>query len=180
MWKNLSFYLNKSRRTFKFYLKTYRDIAKSEYSSLENNDDSLVSIDKYFELRKFLICDAKFMGSLNLGERAVVRLIVSDGTPNKFGDNFFESAFEKWCHFFFDNGTIYKEIDKQVLGLVFSRFRKEKELTKKELASLIDVDVKTVSRIENGETMPSLEYAYRFSCICEISLDRIMECAEID
>lgn len=57
---------------------------------------------------------------------------------------------------------------KTSIGLRIKELRKKSGMTQEELSCMVDVDSKSISRIETGVFMPSLDLIYRLSRVFEI------------
>ncbi len=66
------------------------------------------------------------------------------------------------------------EIDYNLIGKRLRGERKRLELRQDEMAHLMGVTPKYVSRLENGTAKPSLTYIMKFSDICQASLDYLL------
>ena len=174
MWRKLGFQIYKTENGFKTYFKWQRDQAINEYHRLESATFSLTEdeIEKYMTLRKLLLVDSKFLKSLSLFEKVSFENYFEGKGLNAYGKKHLSNVIEKWMNIFFEDGT--KKIDKKELGLALSLIRENRGYTKSYLAELMNIGIKTIYRIEKGETLPSLLYIFRFSKICEISIDELL------
>ena len=174
MWRKLGFQIYKTENGFKTYFKWQRDQAINEYHRLESATFSLTEdeIEKYMTLRKLLLVDSKFHKSLSLFEKVSFENYLEGKGLNAYGKKHLSNVIEKWMNIFFEDGT--KKIDKKELGLALSLIRENRGYTKSYLAELMNIGIKTIYRIEKGETLPSLLYIFRFSKICEISIDELL------
>lgn len=62
-----------------------------------------------------------------------------------------------------------------VLGNRICELRKKKNLTQEELAILLDISDKSISKWENGTSKPSIDNLKKISSIFDISLDELLE-----
>lgn len=65
-------------------------------------------------------------------------------------------------------------------GKRMQKKRKEKGMTQKELAGLIDVDVRRIYNLEHGLVEPKLRTLIAISIVLDISLDELKQYAEPD
>ncbi len=66
------------------------------------------------------------------------------------------------------------EIDNKIIGGRIAEYRRKKQLTQNQLAALIHVSDKAVSRWETGEGLPELANMMELSKVFEISLDQLV------
>lgn len=59
-------------------------------------------------------------------------------------------------------------------GKNLSATRKQRQLTQLELASMLDVQPRMVTRREQGQIRPQLEYVIKLAQVLEVSLDRLV------
>ena len=57
--------------------------------------------------------------------------------------------------------------------------RKKKNLTQEDLAILLDISDKSVSKWENGTSKPTIEHLKKISEIFDVSLDDLIEIKEV-
>lgn len=122
--------------------------------------------------------DDKFKSLLSKEEQEVASYLSYHNPCDKAPLNmekYMRSAYEKWLNVFFKNKTyLYEEIDPKKLGKIMLYIRTRSEMKKTTLAEHIGADRSTISKIENGERLPSLEYTYKFSKIFLISIDEMI------
>ena len=95
-------------------------------------------------------------------------------------EKYMRSAYEKWLSVFFRDKTyLYEAIDPKKLGKIMLYIRTRNEMKKTTLAEYIGVDRSTVSRIENGDRLPSLDYVYKFSQIFLVAVDELIRLSTI-
>ena len=175
MWRKLRFQISKTDKGFETYFKWQRAEAMRQYDCLESATFSLIEseIEEYMELRKLRLKDNKFHSLLSLFEKASFEAYLNKQQMNDLGYKLLEEVKQKWMTIFFEDAL--DKIDKKELGIALSLIRENRGFSKAYLAQLMNVGIKTIYRVENGETLPSLNYVYRFSKICEIKIDRILE-----
>lgn len=61
-------------------------------------------------------------------------------------------------------------MDQKKIGVFLKELRKEKELTQEQLAEIVQVSNRTVSRWENGNNMPDLDILIELSDFYEVEL----------
>ena len=61
-------------------------------------------------------------------------------------------------------------MDQKKIGVFLKELRKEKELTQEQLAEIVQVSNRTVSRWENGNNMPDLDILIELSDFYEVHL----------
>ena len=173
MWRKLRFQISKTDKGFETYFKWQRAEAMRQYDFFESATFSLVEseIEEYMELRKLRLKDNKCNSSLSLFERASFAAYLNKQKMNDFGYKLLEEVKQKWMAIFFEDSL--DEIDKKELGIALSLIRENRGFGKAYLAKLMKVGVKTIYRVEEGESLPSLKYIYRFSKICEVTIDYI-------
>ena len=66
-------------------------------------------------------------------------------------------------------------MDQIKIGQFLKRLRTEKSLTQEKLAELIGVSNRSVSRWENGNTMPDFDLLIELSKFYDVSIDEIMD-----
>lgn len=81
---------------------------------------------------------------------------------------------------FSDNSSllnVIKNIDKELkkIGQIIKTIRSEKKLTQSSLASLCDLDVRTIQLIESGSLNMSLKVFFSLSEALEISPERLLK-----
>ena len=174
MWRKLRFQISKTDKGFETYFKWQRTESMRQYDCLESATFSLVEseIEEYMELRKLRLKDSKFYSSLSLFEKASFEAYLNKQKMNDFGYKLLEEVKQKWKTIFFEDAL--DEINKKELGIALSLIRENRGFSKAYLAQLMNIGVKTIYRVEEGETLPSLLYIFRFSKICEISIDKIL------
>lgn len=67
---------------------------------------------------------------------------------------------------------------KKKLSITLYEYRIENDISRKELASVLDLSLNAITSIENGKSIPSLETLYRYSKHFNTSISRIIERAE--
>ena len=67
------------------------------------------------------------------------------------------------------------ENDLKQFGTEINTVRKSKKITQLQLASLCDVDIRTIQRIEKGEFNPSLRVLLRIANAFEMSLSNLIK-----
>jgi transcriptional regulator with XRE-family HTH domain len=65
-------------------------------------------------------------------------------------------------------------LNSEAVGRTIRDLRLRRNLSQVKLAKALNVDVKTVSRIENGEFLPSLETIVALSVVFQMPLDEIL------
>lgn len=70
------------------------------------------------------------------------------------------------------------ENDLKQFGTEIKTVRKSKKITQLQLASLCDIDIRTIQRIEKGEFNPSLRVLIRIANAFEISLSSLIKQVE--
>lgn len=66
-------------------------------------------------------------------------------------------------------------MDQKKIGVFLKELRKEKELTQEQLAEIVQVSNRTVSRWENGNNMPDLDILIELSDFYEVELREILD-----
>jgi len=64
------------------------------------------------------------------------------------------------------------------LSIVLYKYRIEYETPRKQLAAEIGISLNSVTSIENGKTIPSLETLYKYANYYNTTISRIIERAE--
>jgi len=67
---------------------------------------------------------------------------------------------------------------KKKLSITLYEYRIENDISRKELASVLDLSLNAITSIENGKSVPSLETLNRYSNYFNTSISRIIERAE--
>jgi len=70
------------------------------------------------------------------------------------------------------------ENDLKQFGTEIKSVRKAKKITQLQLASLCDIDIRTIQRIEKGEFNPSLRVLIRIAYAFEMSLSNLIKQVE--
>lgn len=70
------------------------------------------------------------------------------------------------------------ENDLKQFGTFIKTVRKSKKLSQLQFASLCDVDIRTIQRIEKGEFNPSLRVLIRIANAFEMSLSNLIKLVE--
>lgn len=100
--------------------------------------------------------------------------------PDKYYE-LYQSAYLKWQEIFFVGEKDYfnTEINSRYFAIVLKQLRMMNNVKKSELAMKMGVDRITITRYENGERLPTLEYTYRFCCLFDVSIDELIRLANI-
>lgn len=69
---------------------------------------------------------------------------------------------------------------KQRLSLVLFKYRLEHDLSRKELAYKLDISLNTLTSIENGLSIPSLNTLFKYAVFFNTSISTILKRAEKD
>ena len=69
---------------------------------------------------------------------------------------------------------------KKILGDRVKRFRKNAELTQEKLAEKVDVAVETISRLERGHSIPSVEKFYEIAQAIDVEMAVLFDIADDD
>ena len=72
------------------------------------------------------------------------------------------------------------EIDKVRFGAFISELRKEKGITQKELASLLFISDKAISKWETGHSVPDITLLVPLAEILEVTVTELLECRRIE
>ena len=176
----LEFDLSKKFSSFKSYLKhnsSYINyIVTNCFHRAIHTDDELEELASAVNLKKL---DDEFKSLLSKEESEVAQYLSYHNPGDKKPENmekYIHSAYEKWLSVFFRDKTyLYEEIDPKKLGKIMLYIRTRNEMKKTTLAEHIGVDRSTVSKIENGERLPSLDYAYKFSKVFLIAIDYLLK-----
>ena len=67
------------------------------------------------------------------------------------------------------------ELDKAAIGQRFRLERRRRKMTQEEMAEVIGVTSKYLSKVENGNKSPSLTFALKFSDFTGVSLDYLLK-----
>lgn len=182
MLKKLGFNISKTVNGFKKYIRWQRQSAIYEYEQLNNSSYSLRidEIERYMSLRKLLIYDNRFFSCLDGLEKDTLETMVKQDKMSNFGNWAFDKIYTKWVSVFFGKKSINGELDKQELAVVLQKIRESRCLSVAELAREMDVSRKTIFLIEKGQRFPSLVYIFKFSKICEVGIDDIIEMCSSD
>jgi len=70
------------------------------------------------------------------------------------------------------------ENDLKQFGTEIKTVRKSKKITQLQLASLCDIDIRTIQRIEKGEFNPSIRVLIRIANAFEMSLSNLIKQVE--
>lgn len=176
----LAFDLSKRFSSFKSYLKhnsSYINyIVTNCFHRAIHTDDELEELAAAVNLQKL---DDEFKALLSKEEQEIAKYLAYHNPYEKAPENiekYMNSAYEKWLNVFFkEKSYLYEEIDPKKLGKIMFYIRTRNEMKKTTLAEHIGVDRSTVSKIENGERLPSLDYVYKFSKIFIIKIDDLIE-----
>ncbi len=69
---------------------------------------------------------------------------------------------------------------KKILGDRVRRFRKDAGLTQEKLAEKVDVAVETISRLERGHSIPSVEKFYEIAQAIDVEMTVLFDIADED
>jgi transcriptional regulator with XRE-family HTH domain len=72
------------------------------------------------------------------------------------------------------SADLFRSLDLADLGRNLHRLRKQRRLTQQQLAELVDVQQRVVSRWETGTVKPHLDHAVRLARVLEVSLDQLV------
>jgi len=173
MWKHLTFKIYRTFISFKRYVKSYRALAYNTYAAMEHGYYHY-SKEQYLDVRKFLLADARFFSMLTIRERKAIDSMIDDYDLNKYDNKYLRSAFNKYSRVFFGEQMYKGCIDRIKLGILLETIRKSNRTTIVELARLIKISTRTIQRIEDGETMPSLEYIYLFCKYFDEAIENLL------
>ena len=182
MLKKLGFNISKTVNGFKKYIRWQRQSAIYEYEQLDKSTYPLRidEIERHMSLRRLLIYDNRFFSCLSGLEKDTLATMAKQNNMNNFGNWIFGKMYTKWLSVFFGKNSIYRELDKQELAVVLQKIRECRCLSIAELAREMDISRKTIFLIEKGQRLPSLIYIHKFSEICEIGIDDIVEMCSSD
>lgn len=180
----LTFDLSKKFSSFKSYLKhnsSYINyIVTNCFHRAIHTDDELEVLASAVNLKKL---DDAFKSLLSKEEQEVAQYLSYHNPVDKEPENmekYMCSAYEKWLSVFFRDKTyLYEAIDPKKLGKIMLYIRTRNEMKKTTLAEYIGVDRSTVSKIENGDRLPSLDYVYKFSQIFLVAVDELIRLSTI-
>ena len=71
--------------------------------------------------------------------------------------------------------ALLNNFDNLTIGTEIKNARKNKKLTREQLAELIDIDAKQIYRIETGQTSPKLENFLKIAKVLELQIDYFKE-----
>lgn len=83
--------------------------------------------------------------------------------------------YEKWEKVFFKKPAIYQDIDKTILGFLLSAIREENNITRAAVANATGYSYPRVRHFELGNTLPTLDFLYKFSIIFGCSIDELIK-----
>lgn len=76
--------------------------------------------------------------------------------------------------FFSDYVEHYQKLNSHKIGLKMKLIREANDMNKTELALRLNVNRKTITLLEDGERLPSLEYIYNFCKMFDYSIEKIL------
>lgn len=86
-----------------------------------------------------------------------------------------KDVYEKWLNIFFsDYIEHYQKLNSHKIGLKMKLIREANDMNKTELALRLNVNRKTMTLLEDGERLPSLEYIYNFCKMFYYSIEKIL------
>ena len=159
---------------FKRYVKSYHSYLVINYWRVEKGYITL-SIEEYLAYKKILLADASFFSILTEGEKMAIELIEDDYRLEKYDNSFLRSAYQKYLDVFFFQQKIRGCFDKQKLGWLLEKIRKDKNVTKDRIARDFGISTRTIQRIENGDVLPSIDYLYLFCNEFDWSIDELLK-----
>ena len=65
-------------------------------------------------------------------------------------------------------------LDKEKVGKRIAYYRKERGLTQKDLAGLLNISYQAVSKWEAGNSFPTVEMLYEFAMILNVTVDLLL------
>ena len=131
-------------------------------------------IEEYLGALEILEVNKKFHASLTAVEELAVKYFRYHSPNEKEPDNFqaiFEQIYLKW------NKVLPKDklkLSSFKLGKIMKQTRIKNHLSIIAMSIIMNVDRNTITKYENGERLPSLEYFYRFCVKFKLSMDRIL------
>lgn len=172
--------LVKSEACFKRYVASlhfYFEFELEKYNYFEFHDKD--EYERHCNNLMLVSLGREFYGLLTEGEIAAIEYMGFHPEGEKEPEHFLESknsAYEKWIKVFFRNKNIEKNVlDPFIVGGIMKYIRKTHKVTKTHLAFCMGVDRNSVTLIEKGQRLPSLNYVYRFSELFELSIDELID-----
>lgn len=71
-------------------------------------------------------------------------------------------------------------MDQKKVGKIIKKSRKKKKISQKQLATILDVDIKCISKWENGKCLPYIEKLVSLCDTLDISYEEINYCQNND
>ena len=135
-------------------------------------------LDFYIEGMKILKLHGIFLGLLTDREKDAIQFLRYHRRKSKIPEEYsknVDSAYEKYKKVFFSPIHKYiRKIDLSILGKELEFYRITNDVSVAKLARAIDVDRSTISRLEKGKSMPSLEYIVKFCQYFKCSMDKVV------
>ena len=139
-----------------------------------------VTTEQYLAIRKFMLADARFFSILTDSEKMAISLMKDDYDLEQYDNSYLRSAYQKYLDVFFYHQKIHCCFDKEKLGLLLQKIRKDNGVTKDRIAKEFGISTRTIRRIENGDVLPSIDYLYLFCNEFDWLVDELLKYVIID
>ena len=174
MWKHVGVNIHKTYSGFKRYVRTYHSYFVVTFIRIERGCQN-VTIEEYLAYRKLMLADARFFSILTDTEKMAIELMKDDYDLEQYDNSYLRSAYQKYLDVFFSHNKIHGCFDKEKLGLLLEKIRKENNVTKDRIARDYGISTRTIQRIENGDVLPSIDYLYLFCNEFDWSIDELLK-----
>lgn len=127
-----------------------------------------------------MLADARFFSILTDSEKMAISLMKDDYDLEQYDNSYLRSAYQKYLDVFFYHQKIHCCFDKEKLGLLLQKIRKDNGVTKDRIAKEFGISTRTIRRIENGDVLPSIDYLYLFCNEFDWLVDELLKYVIID
>lgn len=174
MWKHVGVSIHKTYLGFKRYVKTYHSYFLVRFIGLESCSQK-ATIQEYLAIRKAVLADARLYSILTDVEKMAISLMKDDYDLEQYDNEYLRSAYHKYLDVFFNHQKIHGCFDKEMLGLLLEKIRKDNSASKDRIARDFGISTRTIQRIENGDVLPSIDYLYLFCSEFDWSIDELLK-----
>ena len=182
MMTDYGFVLARGDKGFRHFLKYTLFEADTTIMNFESKDISstLERVDSYVIAKRIKRLYQEFLDQLTEEEKYVVDRIrrgkIRYQEYASFYGGPYRPCYEKWEKTFFRR-NIYGNIDKLLLGLLIRSIRTQKNVSRAELVSATGFSYPRVRHFEMGNTLPTLDFLFRFTKIFGCTIDEMIKVA---
>lgn len=170
--------ISNTYKSFVRYFQIYRKTIKFELYKYESHKMifSEEDVEDYVEYRILKDLDDQLFSILSIGEKMAIEVLEKRKKEfNPFFEKLIKDIYDKWLNVFFsDYVEHYHKLNSHKIGLKMKLIREANDMNKTELALRLNVNRKTITLLEDGERLPSLECIYNFCKIFDYSIEKML------